>query len=105
MFEVITVPLYTILTSPIGKGVTSALISYSAHYVTTKMYSAACVPDGIYGFLQGLVTAGSPVCQVGVQVISSTQVSYSSVIMMGISRFILDVVAPSPIPEVTKATV
>jgi hypothetical protein len=35
------------------------------------------------------------VCQLGVQVISSTQVSYSSIIMMGISRILLDIVAPS----------
>jgi hypothetical protein len=42
-----------------------------------------------------MVTSGSPVCQLGVQVISSTQVSYSSIIMMGISRILLDVVAPS----------
>jgi hypothetical protein len=90
MFEL----LFDVLGSPVGKGVASALISYSAHYATAKAYSAACVPDGFYGFLQGLVTSGSPVCQVGVQVLSATQVSYSTVIMMGLSRIILDVVAP-----------
>jgi hypothetical protein len=77
------------------KSVVSALISYSAHYATAKLYSAACVPDGFYGFLQGLVTSGSPVCQVGIQVLSATQVSYSSIIMMGMSRLILDAVAPT----------
>jgi hypothetical protein len=90
MFEL----LFDVLGSPVGKAVASALISYSAHYATAKAYSTACVPDGFYGFLQGLVTSGSPVCQVGVQVISATQVSYSTVIMMGLSRIILDVVAP-----------
>ena len=84
-----------ILSSPLVKGIISALISYSAHYVATKSYSAACVPDGVYGFLQGLVTSGSPVCQVGIQVMTATQVSYSTVIMMGISRLILDTVSPS----------
>ncbi len=82
-------------TSAIGKALGSALISYSTHYGMTKLYNAACVPDGLWGFLQGMVTSGSPVCQLGVQVISSTQVSYSSIIMMGISRILLDVVAPS----------
>jgi hypothetical protein len=82
-------------TSAIGKAIGSAIISYSTHYGMTKMYNAACVPDGLWGFLQGMVTAGSPVCQMGVQVISSTQVSYSSIIMMGISRILLDIVAPS----------
>lgn len=81
--------------SPLTKGIISALISYSAHYAATKIYSTACVPDGFYGFLQGLVTSGSPVCQVGIQVMTATQVSYSTVIMMGISRLILDTVAPS----------
>ena len=82
------------LSSPLVKGIISALISYSAHYAATKAYSTACVPDGVYGFLQGLVTSGSPVCQVGIQVMTATQVSYSTVIMMGISRLILDTVAP-----------
>ena len=95
MFERITTPVYSFLASPLGKGILSALISYSAHYSTAKLYSLGCVPDGFYGFLQGLLTAGSPVCQVGVQVLSATQVSYSSLIMMGFSRFILDTVAPT----------
>jgi len=86
------------------KSVVSALISYSAHYATAKLYSAACVPDGVYGFLQGLVTSGSPVCQVGVQVLSATQVSYSSIIMMGMSRLILDAVAPTLPPEPKSET-
>ena len=87
--------LSAMATSAIGKALGSALISYSTHYGMTKLYNAACVPDGLWGFLQGMVTSGSPVCQLGVQVISSTQVSYSSIIMMGISRILLDIVAPS----------
>jgi hypothetical protein len=87
--------LSAMATSAIGKALGSAFISYSTHYGMTKLYNAACVPDGVWGFLQGMVTSGSPVCQLGVQVISSTQVSYSSIIMMGISRILLDVVAPS----------
>ena len=80
--------------SSVGKGLASAFISYSAHYATTKAYSAFCVPDGFQGFLQGLVSTGSPVCQLGVQAISSTQLSYSTVIMMGLSRVFLDAVSP-----------
>jgi hypothetical protein len=87
--------MFEFMASPLVKGIISALISYSAHYTATKVYSTACVPDGVYGFLQGLVTSGSPVCQVGIQVMTATQVSYSTVIMMGISRLILDTVAPS----------
>jgi hypothetical protein len=86
--------LTAIASSAIGKAIGSALISYSTHYGVAKLYNTACIPDGIWGFLQGMVTSGSPVCQVGVQLMSATQVSYSSVVMMGISRIILDVVAP-----------
>jgi len=78
----------------LSKGVVSAIIAYTTHYGTTKLYNHFCVPDGILGYLQGLLTAGSPVCQAGVQIISSTQVSYSTVITMGLSRLVLDWVAP-----------
>ena len=73
----------------------SALIAYSTHYFATKVYNYICVPDGIIGFLGGLVTTGSPVCQTGIQIISNTQVSYSSMILMGITRIIVDIVAPT----------
>ena len=76
------------------KSIASAIVAYSAHYASTKLYSYTCVPDGILGYLTGLVTTGSPVCQMGVHVISSTQTSYSSMIMMSISRVIVDLVAP-----------
>ena len=80
--------------SPLGKGIASALISYTTHYITTKAYSEFCVPTGFQGFLQGLISVGSPVCQVGVQAISATQISYSTVIMMGFSRIFIDSLFP-----------
>lgn len=86
--------LSAIATSPFSKAIGSAAISYTAHYGMTKAYNMMCVPDGIYGFLQGLVTSGSPVCQATVQIISSTQISYSQMIMITISRIVLDYVAP-----------
>jgi len=70
------------------------LLSYTVHYAATKAYSYACVPDGWMGYLTGLITTGSPVCQAGVHVISHTQVSYSSMVLMGISRLFVDLVAP-----------
>ena len=86
--------LYDLATSPIGKGIASAVISYTSHYAITKAYSTMCVPDGFYGYIQGLISIGSPVCQAGVQAITATQVSYSSLIMMGISRLFIDFFAP-----------
>jgi hypothetical protein len=78
----------------IVKNVASVLLAYGAHYSATKFYSYMCVPDGILGFISGLVSTGSPVCQAGIHIISNTQVSYSSIIMTGITRTIVDVVAP-----------
>lgn len=86
--------LYQLAASPIGKGIASAVLSYTAHYVVVKAYSTACVPDGIYGYLQGLISTGSPVCQAGIQVMSATQISYSTMITMGITRVFIDLVAP-----------
>ena len=78
----------------IGKSVASALIAYTTHYGVNKIYNSFCVPDGVWGYLQGMISTGSPLCQAGVQIISNTQVSYSSIIMMSITRIIVDVVAP-----------
>lgn len=73
----------------------SAIIAYSIHYGTTKFYTAACVPDGLMGYLSGLITTGSPICQMSLQIISNTQVSYSTLITMGISSIITELIAGS----------
>ena len=74
----------------VSKGVVSAIIAYTTHYGISKIYNHICVPDGILGFFQGLIATGSPVCQAGVQLISSTQLSYSSLVTLGVSRLIVD---------------
>ena len=78
------------------KNVAALLITYSAHYAAAKFYNYACVPDGIMGYMTGLITTGSPVCQASIQVISNTQVSYSSLILMGFSRIAVDLISPTP---------
>jgi hypothetical protein len=75
----------------------SAILAYSIHYGTTKFYTTACVPDGILGYLSGLITTGSPVCQASLQVIANTQVSYSSLITMGITSVITEIISGSVI--------
>jgi hypothetical protein len=80
---------------PLWKGIASAVIAYTAHYGMVKVYSVACVPDGVWGFVQGLVTTGSPLCHAGVQIISQTQLAYSSVVTMGLTRLVLDWIAPA----------
>ena len=79
---------------PILKSAATLILTYSAHYITTKAYNYVCVPDGWAGYLTGLITTGSPVCQAGVQIISNTQVSYSSMILMSVSRVFVDLILP-----------
>ena len=78
----------------IAKSAASALLAYTVHYGSSKMYNVVCVPDGILGYIRGLVTTGSPICQAGIQIISHTQVSYSSLILMGITRVFVDIILP-----------
>lgn len=76
------------------KSAASAVLSYTAHYATTKFYNYLCVPDGMIGFLTGLVTTGSPVCQASLKVISNTEMSYSTIIIMGVTRGLIDTLLP-----------
>ena len=85
------------------KGAASAAVAYTAHYGMVKAYSAACVPDGVWGFIQGLVSAGSPLCQAGVQIISNTQLAYGTVITMGLTRLAIDYLAPGTSVQGGKA--
>lgn len=77
------------------KNVAAAGLAYTTHYVSIKIYSYMCVPDGVFGYFTGFLTTGSPLCSTGVQIITSTQTSYSSMILMGISRSIIDIITPS----------
>jgi hypothetical protein len=72
------------------KGLASVVLTYVAHYGMVKIYSALCVPEGFAGFFQGFLMTGSPLCQSGVQLISATQVSYSTLITMGLARLAVD---------------
>jgi hypothetical protein len=69
----------------------SILLTYGSHYVTTKLYNGFCVPDGVYGFFQGLLNTGSPVCSLALKYMATSQDSYSTMITMGISRMIIDI--------------
>ena len=76
------------------KNSAALILAYTTHYAATKAYNYVCVPDGIAGFLSGLVSTGSPICQAGVQIMSNTQISYSSMILMGASRLFVDALTP-----------
>ena len=76
------------------KGAASVGLAYTTHYAAIKLYNYACVPDGLVGFLKGAVSMGSPVCTVGINIISSTQTYYSSIILMALSRIAIDSILP-----------
>jgi hypothetical protein len=78
----------------IAKGAASAVIAYTTHYGVAKLYNYACVPDGILGFFQGMISAGSPVCQAGMQALQTTQLTYGGIILTGITRIGLDLLFP-----------
>jgi len=85
------------------KGVASAAVAYSVHYSSAKLYDYFCVPDGVYGFVQGMFTTGSPVCQAGLAVVSNTQMSYSTLITIGLTRMVLDMAVPGSGTAATAA--
>jgi hypothetical protein len=91
MFYQITVCMSAVIL----KNIAASILAYSTHYAAIKFYNYACVQDGFVGYINGIITTGSPVCQSVVQVISSTQVSYSSIILMSITRIVVEMVAPN----------
>jgi hypothetical protein len=73
------------------KIVGSMFLTYGAHYGISKFYNEFCIPNGVYGFFQGLLNAGSPTCSVALKYMTISQDSYATMITMGISRMFLDV--------------
>lgn len=74
----------------IVKAATSILVTYGTHYGISKFYNEFCIPDGIYGFVQGLLNTGSPVCSIALKYMTISQDSYTTMITMGVSRLFLD---------------
>jgi hypothetical protein len=78
----------------IGKGLATMLLVYSVHYSVAKLYNRFCVPDTVYGFFQGAITTGSPICMGAMDILKTTQTSYGSFIMLGTSRLFVDIINP-----------
>ena len=78
----------------VGKTLATIALTYSAHYASVKVYSGMCVPDGIWGYLQGLVNTGSPMCTATLTYASNSQNSYATIVTMAISRIAIDLVLP-----------
>jgi hypothetical protein len=70
----------------------TACVAYTSHYAVTKVYSAICVPDGLWGFVQGSFTTGSPVCSAMFSTMSATQITYNTMIGFIVSHLLVDAV-------------
>jgi hypothetical protein len=74
----------------IVKSVAAMGMVYGAHYFGIKVYDKFCVPDGLWGFLGGMLTTASPLCTTTLKIVQTTETSYASAILFGISRFLVD---------------
>lgn len=72
----------------------SLLLTYTSHYVAANVYTQLCVPGTLWGFLQGMVTTGSPVCTATLSYVSSSQASYSTILTVTVSRLLMDMIIP-----------
>jgi len=78
---------------PVARSAVAGLLAYSLHYGIMKAYSTYCIPDGTWGFIQGLLSTGSPVCQSMLSLGAQTQVSYASFVLVGVTRVAVDMIA------------
>ena len=78
---------------PLTRSAVAGVLAYSLHYGLMKAYSTYCIPDGTWGFIQGLLSTGSPVCQSMLTLGAQTQVSYSSFVLVGMTRVAVDLIA------------
>jgi len=86
----------------IVKTVGAVLLTYTAHYATTKIYSSVCIPDGFWGYMQGFLTTGSPLCSATLNYAATTQNSYATIVTMTVSRLLIEALAMGsgvPIPK------
>jgi hypothetical protein len=89
----------------IWKSGLAACIAYGSHYSMVKLYSQVCTPDNVYGFFQGMLTSGSPVCTSIFSLMSSTHVTYSTIILASFSRLCVDLFSDIPNCRVRKLIV
>jgi hypothetical protein len=76
----------------LGKMSAAGLMAYTIHYGTTKFYNGLCIPDGVYGFIQGMVTTGSPWCELAMKVSSHSSTLYVNFVLIGMSRMLIELI-------------
>jgi hypothetical protein len=71
----------------------TAIIAYSSHFGITKLYTTFCIPDGFYGYIQGFLTTGGPICSGLLNMMTHTQLTYSTLLVTSMARMIVDVLS------------
>lgn len=79
--------------NPLVKTAITAIVAYSSHFGITKLYTAFCVPDGFYGFIQGFLTTGGPLCSSLLSLMTHTQLTYSTLLITSMARMFVDIVS------------
>lgn len=72
------------------KSAMAATVAYSSHFLLAKLYNTVCVPDGFWGFIQGSITTGSPICGGIFTVMSQSHVSYNAILLTSLSYLFVD---------------
>jgi hypothetical protein len=86
------------IASPIVKLLGTMLLTYSSHYTAANLYAKLCVPATMWGYLQGMIATGSPVCSAIHAYVGNSQTTYTAVITTTISRAIMDAILPGTTP-------
>ena len=90
---------FSISMQALAKLVLTAALTYGTHYGITKVYSEYCIPDGLVGFLRGILTTGSPICTAVFNAMSHTQASYGTIVLTSLSSTIASLVLGTPAIE------
>ena len=88
---------------PIVKILGTMLLTYSSHYAAANLYAKLCVHATPWGFLQGMIATGSPVCSAIHAYVGNSQTSYTTIITTTISRAVIDAILPGVAPPAPPA--
>jgi hypothetical protein len=73
------------------KTILATLLTYSTHFGISQLYTSICIPEGFYGYIQGFMTMGSPLCSSLLTVMTHTQTTYGSLIITSLSGLLIDI--------------
>jgi hypothetical protein len=80
----------------IVRTILATIIAYTSHFSITQLYTTFCIPLGFYGYIQGILTMGSPICGSLLSIMTYTQSTYGTLVITGISSLLLDIITKIP---------